>query len=166
MEDLKYKLMTPTHIIALNNMTRNVSWTSIDRWDYTDNKPQPPPYSLYTGLPLGHTFIAFLILMVLHFIAITVVKIITAKKTKKESWFHFIVHVIENINIPFPYMDWDTENLTVVEFKQRLREVNTEMALTYIVNLTINILMFCPFWWTGKESRLKITEPYIFLYGF
>ena len=155
-----YKFMTTSDIIALNSMTRNVSWTSIDRlsYNYTDySKPQPPPYSLYTGMSLGHTFSAFLILMVLHFIAITVVKIITVKKTKKESWFNFMVHVLENINIPFPYKDWDTEKLTVPEFKQRLIEVNIEIAWTYVVNFIFNILMFCPFWWTGKIACTYLT---------
>ena len=159
-----YSFLTQSDIIALNNMNRNVSWTSVDRWDYSDhNKPQPPPYSLYTGLSLGHTFIAFLILMVLHFIAITFVKIITAKKTDKESWFNFMVHIIENMNIPFPYKDWDTENLTVAEFKQRLREVNIEMAWTYVVNFIFNILMFCPFWWTGKIAFKYLTLISVFV---
>ena len=149
--------MTPNDIIALNNMSRNVTWTSIDRWDYTNHdKPQPPPYSLYTGLSLGHTFKVFLILMVLHLIAITVVKVNTVKKTKKESWFNFLVHVIENMNIPYPYKDWDIEDLTVAEFKQKLRGVNIEMAWTYVVNFIIHILMFCPFWWTGKKAYLLI----------
>ena len=149
---LKFNQMTPTDIIALNNMTRNVNWTSIDRWEYNSKnhvKPQPPPYTLYTGLSLRNSFIAFLILMALQLIFISVVKIITAKKTKKKNWFNFMVHILENINIPFPYKDWDTDNLTVAEFKQRLREVNIEMAWTYFVNFIFNIVMFCPFWWTG-----------------
>ena len=154
----KYNYTTPSDIIALNNMTRNVSWTSIDRWEYNfsnHDKPQPPPYSLYTGLSLGHTFIAFLILMALQLIAITVVKTITSKKTKKKSWFNFMVHILENINIPFPYKDWDTDNLTVDEFKQRQREVNIEMAWAYLVNFIFNILMLCPFWWTGKSADIN-----------
>ena len=159
-EYFKLRVLTPSDIIALNNMSRNVNWSTIDRWNYTDhNMPQPPPYSLYTGFSLGDTFKAFLIMMVLHFICITVVKIITAKKTKKESCFNFIVHVIENMNIPFPYKDWDSENLTVAGFKQRLREVNIEMAWTYVVNFIFNILMFCPFWWTGEnliQTRLAV----------
>ena len=144
--------MTTTDILSLNNMTRNVTWTSIDRWEYNSidhEKHQPPPFSLYTGLSLGSTFIAFLILMALQLIALTVVKINTAKKTTMKSWFNFMVHILENINIPFPYKDWDTDNLTVAEFKQRLREVNMEMAWTYFVNFIFNILMFFPFWWTG-----------------
>ena len=90
----KYNYTTPSDIIALNNMTRNVSWTSIDRWDFTgQSKPHPPPYSLYTGLSLGQTFKAFLIVMALQLISITVVKIITARTKKKENWFNFMVHI-------------------------------------------------------------------------
>ena len=155
MQAFKLQFMTPVDIIALNNMTGIINWTSIDRWNYNstnNNKPQPPLYSLYTRLSLGHSFAVFLTLMVLHFIAISVVKIITAKKANKESWFNFMVHVIENVNIPFPYKDWDTENLTVAEFKQRLREVKIEMTWTYVANFLINIVMFCPFWWTGEED--------------
>ena len=141
--------------IALNNMTKNVNWTSIDRWNYNSSdhtKPQPPHYSRYTWLSLGNTFLAFLILMALQFFVIASVKIITLK-TKKKSIFNFLVHIIENINIPFPYKDWDTEKLTVAEIKQKLREVNIEMAWTYVANFVFNILMFCPFWWTGIDAQ-------------
>ena len=87
--------------------------------------------------------------MVLQFITLTLVKWITAKKTKKGHWFNFMVHILENINISFPYKDWDKNNLTVAEFKQSLRDVNIEMAWTHVVNFIFNIFMFCPFWWTG-----------------
>ena len=149
---LRSNLIKPNNIIILNKMTKDVKWTSIDRWEYNSSdydKSHPPPYSVYMGLSLGHTFIAFLILMVLQLIGITVVKIITAKKTKKETWYNFMVHILENINIPFPYKDWDTDNLTVAEFKERLKKVNMEMAWTYFVNFIFNIVMFFPFWWTG-----------------
>ena len=101
--------------------------------------------------------------MVLQLIAITVVKITTSKKTKRESYFNFMVHILENINIPFPYKDWDTDNLTVAEFQQRLKEVNKEMAWTYFVNFTFNILMFFPFWWTGVNLlNLSSLQQYLF----
>ena len=149
-----YKYMSPSDIIELNNMTRNITWTSIDRWEYSSTgSHQPPHYSLYTGRSLGQTFVAFLVLMALQIISISVVKITTAKKAEKKKrthWFNFMVHILENLNIPFPQQDWDTDNLIVAEYKQRVREVNLEMAWTYVVNCTFNILMFCPFWWTGN----------------
>ena len=81
--------MTSGDIIQLNGMTRSVNWTTIDRWEYnqTDLEAhQPPHYSLYTGLALGQTFVTFLILMALHLVAITLVKIKTIKNIKKGNW--------------------------------------------------------------------------------
>ena len=118
-------------------------------------KLEPPLYSFYTGLSLGHTFMAFLALTALHLISISVVKIIKVEKKKKEDWFKIMVHIFENINIPSPYKDWDSENLTVAEFHERLKEVNFEMALTFRVNFIFNILMFCPFWWTGTFTSFS-----------
>ena len=134
-------------------MSRNVSWSSLDNWIYNTTHPdesQPPHYTLYTGLALGHTFIVFLGMMTLQLLAITVVKIRIARR--QENWFNMLVHILENLNIPFPYKDWDTEDtLTVDEFKQRLREVNIEMAWTFVLNNVFSVLMFCPFWWTGMR---------------
>ena len=63
-----------------------------------------------------------------------------------------LLHVIENINFPFPHKDWDMENQsTVDEYKQKLEEVNIEMALSFGFNIFFNVLMFIPFWWTGKK---------------
>ena len=66
-----------------------------------------------------------------------------------------MVNILESINIPFPFKDWDTENLGVDEFKSRVREVNIEMAWAYLVNFIFNILMLCPFWWTGKSADIN-----------
>ena len=150
----KVKSMTQNDTIILNKMTRDVRWSSFDRWKYNstdDDNHQPPPYSLYTGLSLGQTFVAFLIMTALQLLAISVVKMITVKMTNKEGWFNFMVHILENINMPLPYKDWDSENLTVDRFHQRLREVNIEMIWTYFIQFTFNVLMFCPFWYTGPN---------------
>ena len=57
--------------IALYGLNETILWTELDRWDYTDpNKPTPPNYSLYTGLNLRDTFIAFIVLAALQFFAI------------------------------------------------------------------------------------------------
>ena len=57
--------------IALYGLNETIFWTELDRWNYNDpNKPTPPNYSLYTGLNLRDTFIAFIVLAALQFIAI------------------------------------------------------------------------------------------------
>ena len=114
-----------------------------------------PHYSLYTGLALGESFGVFLALLALQMLTITVVKALNMKNIKKERLFDVITHVIENINFPFPHKDWDMENQTTVEeYKQKLQEVNIEMALSFGFNIFFNVLMFIPFWWTGKNTYL------------
>ena len=105
--------------------------------------------------------------MALHLMSITLVKIKTVKKIKKENWFNIFIHNLENLNFPFPYKDWDWEtDLNVAEYKQKLREVNIEMALSFAVNIVINMVMFLPFWWTGITSIFYHYYIIIFTYLF
>ena len=159
-------MMTPDDIIQLNGMTRNVSWTDIDRWTYANDSDVPPPYSLYTGLALGETFISYLVIMTLQLLVITVIKIKTVRNIKKEKYFNVLVHIVENINVPFPYKDWDTEDLTVAEFKEKLREVNIEMVWSYAITILVNMLMFVPFWWTGSCYLFILILKSLLIYNF
>ena len=57
--------------IALYGLNETIFWTELDRWNYTDpNNPTPPDYSLYTGLTLKETFVAFMVAMGVQFLAI------------------------------------------------------------------------------------------------
>ena len=57
--------------IALFGLNETIFWSELDRWNYTDPyNPTPPNYSLYTGLTLGETFIAFMVVTGVQFIAI------------------------------------------------------------------------------------------------
>ena len=57
--------------IALYGLNETIFWTELDRWNYTDpNNPTPPDYSLYTGLTLKETFVAFMVVMGVQFLAI------------------------------------------------------------------------------------------------
>ena len=48
----------PNDTLELYNMTEEVLWSDIDRWDYDNSIP--PGYTLYTGLTLGQTFLSFI----------------------------------------------------------------------------------------------------------
>ena len=154
MEAAQDNIMTSGDIIELNDMRRNVVWTNIDRWDYNSTNPESnggPNYSLYTGLALGESFGVFLTITILQILTITIVKVLNIKNIKKERTFDVFTHILENLNFPFPYKDWDVENQsTVDEYKQKLQEVNIEMGLSFGFNIFFNVLMFVPFWWTGK----------------
>ena len=89
------------------------------------------------------------------------VKLLTVKKIKKERFFDVFIHIIENLNFPFPYKDWDVDNQsTVEEYKKKLREVNIEMAWSFSVNIMFNALMFTPLWWTGIKIYFFVIYNY------
>ena len=100
--------ITPEDKIALYNISEDVLWTSLDRWDYSDpSHPIPPDYSLYTGLSLGATFGAFFAILGLHFVVMYLVKLRTSGEFRRASLINQVVHIFENLNIPSPYSDWD-----------------------------------------------------------
>ena len=146
-------IMRAEDIIELHNMSRNVLWKDIDRWNYNYSNPEnhvAPHYSLYTGLALGESFLVFLALTVFQMLTIAIVKLLTVKNIKKERFLDVFIHIIENLNFPFPYKDWDVETQpTVEDYKKKLIEVNKEMSFCYVLNVIFNVLMLTPFWWTG-----------------
>ena len=91
MEAFQDNIMTSEDIIELNDMTRRVPWTDIDRWEYNSTNPEKnedngaPDYSLYTGLALGESLGVFLALLALQMFKIAIVKALNIKNIKKEK---------------------------------------------------------------------------------
>ena len=82
----------PNDPIALFNVSDPIFWGDYDRWNLTDlENPKAPPYEIYTGLSLAHTFFAFIGLSIFHFICILLVKISkgTDFKRKKKLFAKF-----------------------------------------------------------------------------
>ena len=62
--------------VSLYNMTEEISWPSLDRWNYDDPQhPLPPPYSMYTGLSLQQTFVWFIGLFIFQIFLLLGVKV-------------------------------------------------------------------------------------------
>ena len=139
--------------LELFNMTERYRWSEIHRWN-TDNSdnPTPPPYTIYTGLSLGTTMKLGFAIMAFHFIAVALVKICTVKSFVLENLFNGFVNILENMNVPCPYRDWDIGKGTVEEYKKRYARVNTEMMILYAVTFIVTIITLIPLWWTGMES--------------
>ena len=141
----------PTAKVDLFNLTEKLLWTDISRWN-TDNPdlPTPPPYTLYTGMTLETTFKGFLLILALHFFSVFMVKICTVRSYVLESPFNWFVDVLESMNVPSPFRDWDTYKGSVAEHRRRYALVSTEMMCLYGVTLTFTMIMLIPLWWTGK----------------
>ena len=76
LEYAKRGFLTPEDKIGLYGLNETFYWLELDRWNYSNPQdPQPPSYSIYTGMSLKETFIAGAALLVVHFITLLVVKV-------------------------------------------------------------------------------------------
>ena len=155
--------MAPDDLIALNGLTENIKWSELDRWDYTNpEQPEAPSYSLYTGLSLKHTFVAFFVVMLLQFLILFMFKMLVSKQFRKATILNRTVHVLETINIPVPFRDWDHDDeeeeeertqddlkARIEEYKRRYTRVEREMIGLYIINTAFMAIMMVPLWYTG-----------------
>ena len=68
--------LTPEDKIGLYGLNETIYWSELDHWNYTDPQdPQPPSYSIYTGMSLKETFFAGAALLVVHFITLLIMKV-------------------------------------------------------------------------------------------
>ena len=139
--------------IELFNMTEEIPWRSLDHWTYENHqKPKPPPYSIYTGLSLQHSFFAYVGLLILQKIVILLVKIATSDEfNEKRNYLVKITHIIHQSNALMPYKDWDTkETKSVKTLKERFKNIEKEMCCTLATNFIFTLLMMLPLFVTGK----------------
>ena len=143
--------INPTDKIGLYGLNETVYWSELDRWTYEDPLyPRAPHYSLYTGLSLKMSFVAFLTLSVLQFLVLWFVKNRTSEEFGKGgNYFSKFIHVILNLNFAFPYKDWDEGNHSINEYKKRFRKTTIEMVSSLLTNLVFSLIMLIPLWITG-----------------
>ena len=139
--------------ISLYGLNETIYWSELDRWDYTDPmNSTPPPYSLYTFMSLQETFVAGIILLLIHTLTLYFVKNITSKDFREETFkINKIIHILENLNYATPFKDWDCGQLSIAEYKTRFQALQWEMGATFAVNFIITMIMVIPLWFTGNN---------------
>lgn len=143
----------PNDTLVLYNSTP-VRWGQIDTWDYSDeDNPSPPSYTTYTLLSLAESFMIFWLLVLLHLLAVFFVKIIGSKKFQQADKLDKFLHCMENLNIAYPFQDFDYLSGTAEEHKDRFRKVNIEVLCTMLVNFIFHALMLIPLWYTGQKGN-------------
>ena len=166
-EQFPFKMRTwqstvlPIDNIELFNMTESIKWKELDRWRYEDPKhPTPPSYTLYTGFTLKYTFGSLFVIMFFHCLSIFLVKMFTSKEfSSKGNLYSKLIHVMETMNLPFPFVDWDQGHFTVEEYRQRYWNTEKEMIISFMVNFLFNIIMLFPLWLTGMGSCPVTLNP-------
>ena len=138
-----------------DDFTGNITWGEIDRWTFENGTEfgTPPGYNLYTFLTLQQSFWIFCFLSLLHILAVYGVKVLKAEKFREANKLEKLLHVMENMNIPYPVEDFDVLNGTEREHRERFEKVNTEVLLTMVVNMTIHLMMLAPLCYTGNQEN-------------
>ena len=77
------------------------------------------------------------------------------KSSKKKRMFNKCIHVLQNLNLSFPFVAWDEKMVSGEEFKQTNKKSEMEMACSFAVNIGFSIVMLLPVWFTGN---LRILE--------
>ena len=150
--DLKNNSALESIKINLYNMTKEVPWSSLDRWNYEDPAhPTPPPYTIYTGLSLQTIFLSFFGLSLLQVIAFFIVKVKTSDSfAAKEDYFLKFTHLLQVINLPFPFQDWDVGHYDSVQMvRGRYRKTEAEMMASFGVNFVFTLIFMVPLSYTG-----------------
>jgi len=146
----RYRNLTPADVLYIHNA--NVTWSDMNRWDYSDpTNPIPPPYSLYTAFTLTQYFIGFWIILFLHVCCNIIIKRICSKHFRKncKSVLAMVIHGLENTNLATVWRDWDVDNGTIHDHKERHSEVVKEMVSIMINKAVFHTLMLGPIIFTA-----------------
>ena len=89
-------------------------------------------------------------------IVITFIKYCISSNFKEASIYEKLQHIVEAINMPEAYKDWDTDvYLDLYGHMEKWRKILVEMLIMVVMQLFSNMSMLLPFFITSKNSFLK-----------
>ena len=128
-----------------------VRFSDIFRSDYSDpNNPVPPGYEAYTLVTLRSAYIGLAVILMLQCLSILAVKIKQSDKfyaAKKSGKFS---HIIETLNFPDCYGDWDEGDGSSEEHRERYKKARKEMLAMIGVQFIFNLVLLSPVFVTGQ----------------
>lgn len=132
---------------------QSINIQELFRSNYTiSDEPTRPPPTYYTGISLGYAFVIFCVMYYLFYaLIITVIKCHVSKSFKSASISERFQHIVEAINMPESYGDWDTDlALDLDGHLKKWSQVLMEMLIMVLMQLISNMSMLVPFFIMGK----------------
>ena len=122
------------------------------RSQYTDPKyPQSPSTTEYTGIPLHVASYFFVAMYIFYAFILSIIKHCINKDFRSASFGSVLQHIIESLNFPEAFGDWDTDNsLDLDGHYKKWKTVLFEMLLMVLMQLITNLGLIVPFWLTGN----------------
>ena len=117
---------------------QSINISQLFRSDYSkiDEFPMPPLTTNYTVISLGTSFATFWAMFLAYSIMLTVMKYFISNEFKRASFWEQLQNIIEALNIPEAYDDWDTANeLDLDGHLQKWKKVLSEMMLMVFMQL-------------------------------
>merc|ERR1719264_1152962 len=145
----------------LNNLQGNTSY-----WDkeIVNLMYRDQDYTNYTLVTLQQAFFIFLGFLLLHGIAILILKMNVSSHFKSTSWLNKSGHVVESLHVPDVYKDFDVdmnpeEERTPEEYRMVHNSVLKETLLMASLQMLSNLLLLVPLHVTAS----KVSERHLVL---
>ena len=145
---------------SIHDQVQSINVADIFRSEYSNcseplyaKHPKPPSPTLYTEISLGTLFAMFGSFYLLYGLLLTLLKQLINGDFRSVSNGKRFQHVVEAINIPDPFGDWDTDpNLDVQGHQEKWNTILFEMRIMVLAQLISNMIFLIPFWITGKRK--------------
>jgi hypothetical protein len=145
---------------SIHDQVQSVNVADIFRSEYSNcsepldaKLPKPPSPILYTDISFGTLFALFGTFYVVYGLLLTLLKQLINEDFRSASNGKRFQHILEAINIPDPFGDWDTDpNLDVQGHQEKWNTVLFEMRIMVLAQLISNMIFLIPFWITGKRK--------------
>ena len=133
---------------------QSIHISQLFRSNYTDpSDPQPPPPTVYTGISLGYAYLLFWLLFLIYAFVVIMVKYYINDDFKSAPKSEKLQHVIEALNNPETFQDWDSNlDLDVNGHLRKWSKIMIEMVVMCLLQVVSNLIMLAPFWITGMKG--------------
>ena len=115
-----------------------------------EHPPIPPPYSEYTGLDLAQAFWTFVLLVNAYSLVIFSLKMKMSQPFREARWPSKLRHIVESLNIPDNFEDWDIGGLNIADYKKQYATVMKEIMSAIGLHLVSNLILLIPLAFTSK----------------
>ena len=130
----------------------------------TDGTPSPPPITIYTYITLKTAYILFGAFFIVYALLLLLIKTKISDRFARSSWGEKLQHLIDVINVPDPFRDWDSEENLEIRIHANPAELwKSTLIETFVMiglQLLTNMLLLTPFFIAGTIQSLCLTAQY------
>ena len=133
-------------------MSDKVNISTLFRSNYTNpTYPLPPPTTLYTAIKLKTAVMIFWSTYLIYGILLAIFKCFYSKEFKEATKWKKLQHILEALNLPASYADWDSDpEIGIYRLQKKWSKVLGEMIIMVSLQFVTNMAMLIPFFITGK----------------